>query len=378
VTEECRQCSLIGRSFLKEHLVSFYLTFTRQLAPCHFPERLTSLLLCTDEEINLSAIGFVLALEKLPEINIASQEVFRQQLWDMVANHQWDLVVAKALTLLHRCYTEYPDCPDGGAELTGYVTSLRATVQNPRTEPIQTASLPLLGVLIAKLPAEKREESLQTLIAELRAFAHEEPFTTRIAALTCLAPLAPLLKLSGGPEESLIPSFFLLFDFLNDDDDEIRLAASRIAQTVLPGERILLLPQVAARDLALALRAAFPASTLLLREAVKRFTGIEGAVSAAAARAAWERATERDTSLFRREKQNLWVDTRDVVRVWGAVVQLLVARGAGNVEDLKEWFEEATECWKSMEGKDGPGDWRSEEEVAVFLERIEVAGRIFG
>lgn len=370
---------MIGRSFLKEHLVSFHLTYTRLLqhAPDQFSEALNGLLLCADEEINLYTVNFILALEKLPEMTTVSKETMRQQLWNMVANHQWDLVVARALTLLHRWYTEYDDCVDGLTDMTDAVASLMAMVRTPRTEPIKEASLSLLGPLIAKIPAEKREEPLRTLLAELSKFSQEEPFTTRLAALTCLASLAPLLKLSGEPDESLISSYVLLFDFLNDDDDEIRLAASRIAKTVLPGEQILLLPQVAARNLTLALRRAFPTSQILLREAMERVTGVRGDISAAAARTAWEQATKRDTILFRREKQNLWVDTKEVVQVWGLVAQLLVARG-GSVEGLKDWLEAAKECVGSMEGRDEPGGLKSEEEVAVFVERVEIVGRICG
>lgn len=371
---------MIGRSFLKEHLVWFYLTYARllQQAPEHFSEVLNGLLLCADEEINLYTVDFILALEKLPEMSLSSQEILRKQFWDMVANHRWDLVVVRVLMLLHRWYTEYPDRVGAVADMTDRVVSLTAMVQNPRTEPIKEASLSLLGPLVAKLLTQKREEQLQILLAELQKSSHKDvPFTTRLAALTCLTSLTPFLKLSRESDESLIPACVLLFDFLNDDDDELRLAATHIAKTVLPGDQILLLPQVAARNLAFALREAFPMSQVLLREAVERVTGAGGAISAATARTAWEMATKRDTILFRREKQNLWVDAKEVVQVWGLVAQLLVARG-GSVEGLKEWVEEARECVKSMEGRNEPGGWKSDEEAAVFLERVEVAGRICG
>jgi hypothetical protein len=135
---------------------------------------------------------------------------------------------------------------------------------------------------------------------------------------------------------------------------------------------------VAAEKLALELPRYFPGSQVLLEEAVRRITG------GIDAKDEWKRVSRKDTILFRREKQNLWVDLPWVVRVWGAVGEMIVAR-RGDLEGtsgLKEWVCEAKRYVEDMEKREGPrgkvNGWGSEEEIEVYCVRIEVGERVCG
>lgn len=340
---------------LKEHLVAFTLTFQ--------PSKAADLLYDVDEEIILHTIDYIMSLPK-------STPLSTETIWEIGTLHPWNLLRPAALTLLHRS-------PPSSASEEDFKTVL-ALLQSPPTEPIKEAALALLGPLVSALPVQSRPSALQTLLGELvKAADEDEPYTTRTAALSSLSSLAPILQLKVGTDEALIPAYSLVFDLLNDDDDDIRLSAASLAQKIL-GSEILLLPLTAAEKLALSLPRYFPASTALLQTAVARITGGVPAVQS------WTEATKRDTILFQREKQNLWVDAVGVVEIWGVVAELVLARGFGQeeIEGLRGWLEEAKQLVGEREKIDGSvevtGGWGREEVVVAFLARVKVAARVVG
>jgi hypothetical protein len=365
ITQECQNSSIVGRSLLKEQLVAFRLTYTD---PTEFSYTFAGLLEELDEEVVLYSLIFVLNLPNLPETSSYPQA----RLWDLATTHPWPLLVSNALALLHRLSAA------SAITTTGHIPHLLALL-NSQTEPIKEASLALLGPLTSLLPSSERTIALQMLLPCLQAAVHEDsPFALRHASLIFLNALAPSLKLVRGGEndETLIPVYALLFDLLNDDDDDLRLLASQLTRMVLPDSKVFLVPLVAAENLALELPRCYPGSSVLLAEAVTRITG------SVDARKEWERVTRRDTILFRKEKQNIWVDSGWIVRIWGAVAEMCVARGADGeaVRRLRGWVQSAEKCVQEMEKREGGREmirgWASEEEVEVFMVRM-MEGRRF-
>jgi hypothetical protein len=348
---------------LKEQLVVFYLRCAPQ---AQFLETVGGLLEEPDEEVVLYTLDHLLSLPSLPNLPPPLQS----RLWTLATTHPWPLLVSNSLRLLYAI--SLSSTLSATPENLTYLLSL---LQNPPTEPIKEAALTLLGPLTTTTAA------LTALLPHLRLAAHEDsPYTLRHAALTSLSALTPLLALSQEKnDEALIPAYALLFDFLNDDDDDLRLTASQLCRSIHPTSNSnLLLPLVAAEKLALELPRYFPGSQVLLEEAVRRITG------GIDAKDEWKRVSRKDTILFRREKQNLWVDLPWVVRVWGAVGEMIVAR-RGDLEGtsgLKEWVCEAKGYVEDMEKREGPrgkvNGWGSEEEIEVYCVRIEVGERVCG
>ncbi|KAF8531293.1 putative death-receptor fusion protein-domain-containing protein [Trichophaea hybrida] len=354
-TEELATSSTVGRSLLKEHLVAFTLTFQPSKAP--------DLLKDADEEILLYTINHILSLPKSPLLPT-------KIIWEIATLHPWNLLRATALTLLRRSPPLSPSEED--------FKTILALLQSPPTESIKEAALALLGPIVSALPVESRPNALQILLGELiKAADGDEPYTTRTAALSSLSSLALPLKLKTGADEALIRAYSLVYDLLNDDDDDIRLSAASLAQQIL-GSEILLLPLTTAEKLTLSLPRYFPVSTVLLQTAISRITGDVTAVES------WQKATKKDKILFQREKQNLWVDAVGVVEVWGVVAELVLARGVGKkeIEGLREWVGEGRRLVAERETVDGSvevtGGWGREEEVVAFLARVRVAAKVVG
>ncbi|KAA8911474.1 putative death-receptor fusion protein-domain-containing protein [Sphaerosporella brunnea] len=367
VTEECNTSSMVGRSLLKEQLVAFILTCA---PPAKFSNVFLSLLGEPDEEVVLYSLTHLLSLPTIPNLDASIQT----SLWTLATTHPWPLLVSNTLNVLHRLSKTLPftATPEN-------IRHLESVLNNPPTEPIKETALALLG------PLTTSTSTLTTLLPHLRAAAHEDsPFTLRHAALTSFSALAPLLKLtrSAPNAEELIPAYALLFDYLNDDDDELRILAAELTQLILPGDgEILHLPLVAAEKLALELPRCYPGSKALLQEAITRITG------GMDARETWKRVATRDTILFRREKQNLWVHAPWAVSIWAAVAEMVAARLDGaememELAGLKAWVEAAGECVAEMERREGSratvGGWASDEGVEVFCTRVEAGRRLCG
>ncbi|KAI5787529.1 putative death-receptor fusion protein-domain-containing protein [Pyronema domesticum] len=354
-TQEVFSSSVVGRSFFKEHLVAFTLLFK--------PTLVDSLFSHTDEEILLYTADYILAH---PELGITTPTT---RLWELATTHPWTLIQTSSLALLHLS-------PPTSASESDF-NKVFALLESPR-EPIKEAALSLLGPLICVLPEAAQAGAMEDLLLKLvKASDEEEPYTTRMAALSSLSSLAPLLQLKEGINEALIPAYTLIYDFLNDDDDEIRMLSASLAQKIL-GSDILLLPLAAAEKLALQLPRYFPGSHALLKTAINRITSGEKAEKV------WEKATKKDTILFQREKQNLWVDIVGSIELWGVVAELVLARGVGaeEIQSLRGWVKDAKAVIAVKEQAEGdgevPGGWGREEETVCFLARVQVAARVVG
>lgn len=327
------------------------------------PDEASDLLKNDDEEILLETIENLGILPELPSHLVG-------QVWKLALNHPWNLLRAAALSVLG----QYPTSSDFEADFG----ALLGLVREPPAEPIKEAALALLGPLVREsAPVEFRRQALHILLPELAKASHEdETVTARNAALASLSGLVPLIRLERA-EESLLPAFTLVYDLLNDDDDDIRLSAAKVAQGVL-GSDFPMLPPAAAEKLALALSVHFPTSATLLRIAIAVITG------GIPARDAWTEAAIKTTVLFEKEKRNLWIDIVGMVEVWGVVAELVLAHGVGKeeMEGLREWVAEAKLLVDRKEMSEGSievaGGWGREEGIFEFLARARVATRVIG
>ncbi|KAK6436425.1 hypothetical protein LTR95_007386 [Oleoguttula sp. CCFEE 5521] len=120
----------------------------------------------------------------------------------------------------------------------------------------------------------------------------------------------------------------LLYDLMNDDDEDIRIGAAKTAVEILRicGEhsgRHGLVPLVAGQRLVRMMVRIWPASRDLAGVAMARAFGIDrkGATSVASR---MKRTHGQSTELFAEEKQNLYIDEAREVRVWSRVLMQML------------------------------------------------------
>ena len=137
----------------------------------------------------------------------------------------------------------------------------------------------------------------------------------------------------------------LLYDLLNDDDDEIRDLASTITYSVLAKQTSILIPRpvVPLRSSQLLLRFilhAFKTQQTLGISAIERTTGT---TDQASAKPAFDAACEANTALFAVEKQNLFVDPVREAIVWSQVLKHLISENVVSSENMRRLIAWARE-----------------------------------
>ncbi|ORY10721.1 hypothetical protein BCR34DRAFT_664776 [Clohesyomyces aquaticus] len=147
-----------------------------------------------------------------------------------------------------------------------------------------------------------------------RNLRDEDPFDSRHAAVLSLVPLTHLWAPTLPPLLTLSLAI-LIFDLLSDDDEEIRTLTSPIATTLMTSHNYFrnppsVLPILTAHRLAKFLTRKFTDSSSLCRESLRRLTSASSSQSLFSTPFAelFERERKEDTSLFIREKQNLYRD----------------------------------------------------------------------
>lgn len=130
--------------------------------------------------------------------------------------------------------------------------------------------------------------------------------------------MAPILDLSSSsssdrPYSSLLPLYISLYDFLNDDDHDVREAASAfVTHSVFHMACPMI--SLAANDL-LATKLGEVFRGLILKPAVGRIIG-QKSISEILAE-----ARENSDTLFTKEKQNVWVDDVREVDLWKEIIE---------------------------------------------------------
>jgi hypothetical protein len=243
---------------------------------------------------------------------------------------------------------------------------------------------PLLNEACVKESSRKNlHNELNTLVASLRPFIDEHrSFDLRIAAAKCLANLPNLWQINNTfdfPELHVTKLKFVLlvYDLLNDDDDEIRDLATKAASKILAdGGRVGLVqdivPLLASQRLVSHLLAHYAYFPGLFEEAVGRMTGIN---QHATAKAAFEAAAADNTALFMVEKQNLFIDPVREAILWSQFLKRIPSIKhylRASIRNLVEWTKEGLSLLfrKMQEQVDGVLGWTSKPDMFVFGMRV--------
>ncbi|KAL6910490.1 putative death-receptor fusion domain-containing protein [Trichoderma evansii] len=209
-----------------------------------------------------------------------------------------------------------------------------------------------------------------TMMAD--AGSDDKSFDTRFAAAQSLCSFFSVTGATSAREEYL-SAIIVLYDTLNDDDDEVREAGSAAAKSIL-GQN--LVPLEASSRLLQWLIQHFSTSADLKAITASRVAGYRhdqlwsspGAQLAAALRA--------DDSLFAVEEQNLFIDEVREASRWATVFQNL-KWDEGKPEDgeilrkLDGWLLDGlTQVRQLLEQEDGPLGWASNPSVFAICTSI--------
>jgi hypothetical protein len=220
------------------------------------------------------------------------------------------------------------------------------------------------------------------------------PFDTRFAAVQSLHALRSILttRPTSNAARALILSLSLvLYDLLNDDDDEIRDLAARTTGIFLRAQEYPpssssssslckdTVPILSSYHLALFISSS-SSKNLLATQALHRLTSTPTTANAAlfsvpfAQTFAHER--QEDTALFAQEKQNLYKDDVLDVLLWSRVLLRLSAESAAVSGTLKaglaEWVADGLAVLTETADKedDGALGWSSKAEVFALGMRV--------
>lgn len=168
-----------------------------------------------------------------------------------------------------------------------------------------------------------------------------QEFTTRYAAVislkTFLAGLCRADKLSQ-PADLFLDTYLILYDLLNDDDEEIRDIAAMCASMALSpssdqasfGQVTTLLPLAASVEIARYIRQNYLVSPRLFQAVVSRFLGQNISSSSPSAEysiipvsAILTNVCKESNILFVEEKQNLYIDDVREVDTWATLLASL-------------------------------------------------------
>ncbi|KAL2834612.1 putative death-receptor fusion protein-domain-containing protein [Aspergillus pseudoustus] len=251
------------------------------------------------------------------------------------------------------------------------------------------ADLQLEGCLLA-LKSVSRPQIPETEVLEwatrLRfALREETEFTTRYAAVTSIVAFAQAHRPSESqPRVDLgfLEIYLILYDLLNDDDEELRDIAAATASHILsyssvsPSRAVILSPLNASELFATFLADNYADSRVLSTKAVRYILGQEpriGDVSSgkgltAVSTTVAELRKER-TILFEEEKQNLFIEEVREADIWSGVLTRL-RKDAFEKELLGEvfdWVSEGLACFSDVlgrqDGEDGMIGWLAKPEA---------------
>lgn len=178
---------------------------------------------------------------------------------------------------------------------------------------------------------------------------------------------------ASSSSEEYLPAIIVLYDTLNDDDDEVREAGSAAAKSIL-GQNLVPLE----------------ASSRLLQWLIQHFSNNADLKAITASRVAGYRhdqawnlpgaqlaaALRSDDSLFAVEEQNLFIDEVREANRWATVFQNL-KWSEGKAEDgeilrkLDEWLLDGlAQMQQLLEQEDGPLGWASNPSVFAICTSI--------
>ncbi|KAL1796750.1 hypothetical protein ACET3X_005290 [Alternaria dauci] len=239
----------------------------------------------------------------------------------------------------------------------------------------------------------RRAELLVAIARYIRllrmTIADTNPFDTRFAAIQSLSTLKSIFTLapSGKATGPLILALaVVLYDLLNDDDDEIRdLAASTTGSFLrLQGRDTFTdtVPISTTHRLAVYLITAFSTSHYLAKEAVRRLTNTHSHTPFFSIPFAETFARERkeDTSLFAQEKQNLYKDDALDTVFWSRILCSLSSSVVPESlrTSLTTWVLDGLTTLIQTAEKEGDGalGWSTKAEVFSLGMRVFCASEV--
>lgn len=213
------------------------------------------------------------------------------------------------------------------------------------------------------------------------------PFDTRFAAVQSISTLNHIF--SANTTSNLTAPLILglsivLYDMLNDDDDEIRDAAAHATATLFRNARQDptikdTVPILTCHHLASWLRFTFPHSRDLTREALRRLTNTPPPqkLFGSPFKVTFAQERKEDDALFVIEKQNLYKDDTLDALLWSRVLCTLPPRSEFHKE-LAQWVQEglATLTETVRKEQDGALGWPSKPEVFTLGIRVICAAEV--
>ncbi|KAF2675118.1 hypothetical protein BT63DRAFT_420345 [Microthyrium microscopicum] len=211
-----------------------------------------------------------------------------------------------------------------------------------------------------------RSDHIWLSLQRIRSATHEESAPEiRLNATKALEYLYPLVRSENKPRQKLL---ILLYDCLNDDDEEIRdcaaLIAAKVAKSATP-----VVPLAANFQLAATLAREFPRGLSLGRAAIGRMLDVKFDSNheiqpSAASR--YSAVAVESMDLFAVEKQNLYVDAIRESDIWKAVLKRMLLRRAP-IEKLFDWTIEGLQLVNSHKHDHGWITWASKPDVFTFV-----------
>lgn len=222
--------------------------------------------------------------------------------------------------------------------------------------------------------------NLNYYIRILQKSLHESnPFPIRYAAISSISSLHHIWTMDN--TSVTLRLSLLVYDALNDDDDEIRDIAAHIATRIMLGKQYKTemrdaVPLLASQRLTEYLARTYPESKVLCEEALRRLVGcgFDSELFGGEFEDMLGRARKEDNSLFVQEKQNLFVDGNREAVMWSRVLRRVSANAVRRA--LARWFAMwvmdgiALLTTTARTGVDGPLGWTSKPDVFALGMRV--------
>ncbi|KAJ5943687.1 hypothetical protein N7516_003855 [Penicillium verrucosum] len=263
------------------------------------------------------------------------------------------------------------------------------------------AELRLRGCLLAirrsvvQSPSSSFEADIHSWTIKLRsALSEETEFTTRFAAAVSVGSFSRALRSPGSQsrvDAVLLDVYLVLYDMLNDDDDEIRDVAASAASWVLsrssvsPDADVALAPLNASALLADFVIDNYSDSALLGQRVLRYLTGQEPRISGSDEHSHLDAVSDQiaehrqeSTVLFVEEKQNLFIDDVREVEVWSRALLRLTpsAYTKLSLDEISAWAFDGLTYLCSLVGSekepDGLLGWVSKPEIFTLGLRVIV------
>jgi hypothetical protein len=315
--------------------------------------------------------------------SLASKET-RQAFFELISEAD----VFKSFRILQEiCLTGSPSSMQSALHLLGYFLDFAFQAFPSRREDcvrqavyyIRTLRMTMIDTNVGYL-YDICPRSLLTLL---------QPFDSRFSAVRSLSALKHiwLTDQSSLDMQSLILGFVnVLYDMLNDDDNEIRDQAAAVASRLLRAQGVQsarknAVPMITIQRLGRFLATSYSDSAELCREALRRLTGTcNGVFSSQPFAKTLAQARSETTALFVQEKQNLYKDDALDVTFWASVLRTLSTRATRpkHVMQAKRWVLEGLAALTETARleRDGSLGWTTKTEVFVLGVRVLCAADV--